>query len=234
MKNKNLKIDYNDSNAWKLPAAMYFNKELKPDSIIVCVGFASELLCCTSGSECHAFNEIDAVAGYINRHLIYDNITYNILRMEYSTTCDECDDEAFLMDIQDIWNQNVGAVGLLEYVEESHSDRWNKKLAELKSYVETVSKTLDKIFESNDEKEKKNLLLDAIVLFNDFFEDICRWSFDISIYFGVAEFAIKYEECYNIPFWLCNEKNKWDELKSDRCNDEHITMMETLIRSMNA
>ena len=68
----------------------------------------------------------------------------------------------------------------------------------------------------------------------DFFEDICRWSFDISIYFGIAEFATKYEECYNIPFWLCNEKNKWDELKSDRCDDEHITMMETLIRSMNA
>lgn len=155
MDNQKIKIDFNDVNAWKLPAAMYFDSELEKDSIIVYSGFASEMPCLISGGECQVFNSIDAVAGYIKHHLIYDNIAYNILKMEYSTTADELEDEAFLMDIQDIWKQNVGAIGLLEYVEESHPDRWDEKLAELKSYIEAVSNTLDRIFECDDENEKR-------------------------------------------------------------------------------
>ena len=234
MDNKNLKINFNDVNAWKLPAAMYFDRGLKKDSIIVCSNFASEMPCCISGIECKSFNGIDAVAGYIKHHLINDNIVYNILKMEYSTTADECDDEIYLMDIQDIWTRNIGTVELLEYVEESHSDRWDEKLAEMKSYVKTLCKTLDKIFESNDENEKKSLLLDTAILFNDFFNDVCRWSFDLSVYFGSAEFVEKYEEHYNIQFWLCEEKEIWDEIKSGRSDDEHMAIVETLIHAMNA
>lgn len=234
MENKNFKINFNDANAWKLPAAMYFDSELKKDSIVVDSGFASEMPCCISGGECKVFNSIDAVAGYIKHHLIYDNIVYNVLKMEYSTTHDECADEAFLMDLQGIWNLNVGATGLLEYVEKSHSERWDKKLTVLKSYVETVCKTIDKIFDSNDEKEKKNILLDVVMLFNDFFEEICRWSFDISIYFGSAELVDTYEKYYSLPLWVCDKKDIWDEIKSGRFDDEHTSLLEALIRSMNA
>ncbi len=234
MENKNFKINFNDENAWKLPAAMYFDRDFKKDSIIVYSGFASKMPCCISGGECKVFNSVDAIAGYIKHHLIYDNIVYNLLKMEYSTTCDECADEAFLMDLQDIWNLNVGATRLLEYVEKSHSERWDKKLTVLKSYVETVCKTIDKIFDSNDEKEKKNILLNAVVLFTDFFGDICRWSFDLSIYFGTAEFIERYEEHYDLPLWLCNEKDIWDEIKSGKFDDEHASLLEALIHSMNA
>ncbi len=234
MENKNFKINFNDTNAWKLPAAMYFDNELKKDSIIVYSGFASGMPCCISGGECKVFNRIEAIAGYIKHHLLYDNIVYNILKMEYSTTHDECADEAFLMELQYIWNLNVGATRMLEYVEQSYSDRWDKKLAELKSYVETVCKTLDKIFESNDEKEKENILFDAVLLFNDFFDEICRWSFDLSIYFGTAEFIERYEKHYNIPLWICDEVDTWNEIKSGKFDDEHASMLEALIRSMNA
>lgn len=234
MENLRETVRFDDINAWKLPAAMYFGRELNKDSIIIYSGFASGMPCLISGGECKVFNRIDAIAGYIKHHLIYNNIVYNILKMEYSTTHDECADEAFLMDIQDIWNRNVGSKSLLEYVETSHSDRWDKKLFELKSYVETVCKTLDKIFESNDEKEKENILLDATVLFNDFFDGICRWSFDLSIYFGTAEFIERYEKHYNIPLWLCDKVDTWNEIKSGKFDDEHASLLEALIRSMNA
>lgn len=234
MDNKNVKINFDDVNSWKLPAAMYFNRELKKDSIIACFRFASEAPCCISGVECKVFNSIEAVAGYLKYHILYDNIVYSILKMEYSTTANKCDDDIFLMDIQDIWNRNVGAVELLEYVEESHFDRWDKKLADLKSYVEVTDKTLGKIFESTVENEKKKLLRDMVVLFDDFFRDICRWSFEIQIYFGTAEFVERYEEDYNIPFWLCEEKDIWDEMKSGKFDDECAPMISTLIHSMNA
>ena len=234
MKNLRETVRFNDINAWKLPAAMYFDRELKKDSIIVYSGFASGMPCCISGGECKVFNSIDAVAGYIKHHLIYDNIVYNLLKMEYSTTQDECADEAFLMELQYIWNLNVGATKLLEYVEQSHPDRWDKKLTELKTYVETACKTLDKIFECNDEKEKKNILLDAVVLFNDFFDEMCRWSFDLSIYFGTAEFIERYEKHYDIPLWLCDKVDAWNEIKSGKFDNEHAGVLEALIRSMNA
>jgi len=232
--NKKIKIDFNDVNAWKLPAAMYFGSELKKDSIIVYSGFTSEMPCCISGGECKVFNSIDAVAGYIKHHLLYDNIAYNILKMEYSTTADECEDEAFLMDIQDIWNQNVGAIGLLEYVEESHPDRWDENLAELKSYVEAVSNTLDRIFECNDENEKKIILVSAGVIFNDLFADTCRWSFDLFIYFGTAEFAERYEDRYNIPSLFRGGEKLWEAIKSGQLDDEHTALLNFLVQSMNA
>lgn len=234
MDNKNLKINFNDVNAWKLPAAMYFDRELKNNSIIACFRFASEAPCSISGVECKVFNSIDAVAGYIKHRLLYDNIVYSILKMEYSTTANKCDDDIFLMDIQDVWNQNVDVISLLEYVEQSYPDRWDKKLAELKCYVGAIGKALGEIFKSDDDNDKKKLLRDTIVLFNDFFGDICRWSFEIQIYFGTAEFVEKYEEDYNIPLWLCEEKDVWDEMKSGKFDDECAPMIEALIHAMNA
>ena len=234
MKNLRETVRFNDINAWKLPAAMYFDRDLKTDSIIAYSGFSSGMPCCISGGECKMFNSIDAVAGYIKHHLIYDNIVYNLLKMEYSTTQDECADEACLLELQNIWNWNVGATKLLEYVEQSYPDRWDKKLTELKTYVETVCKTLDKIFECNDEKEKKNILLDAVVLFTDFFGEICRWSFDLSVYFGTAEFIERYEEHYDIPLWLCDKVDIWNEIKSGKLDDEHASLLEAFIRSINA
>ena len=234
MDKKNFKINFNDVNAWKMPATMYFDRELKKDSIIVCSNFASEMPCCISGIECNLFNGVDAVAGYIKYHLLYDNVVYSILKMEYSTTANECDDEIYLMDIRDMWNRNIGATELLEYVEKIHSDRWDEKLAEMKSYIETICKILDKIFESNDEKEKKSLLLDTAVLFNDFFNDVCRWSFDLGVYFGIAEFVESYDKYYDIPLWLCEEKEIWEEIKSGKIDDERMTMIETLIHTMNS
>lgn len=234
MKNLRETVRFDDINAWKLPAAMYFDRELKKDSIIVYSGFASEMPCCISGGECKVFNSVDAVAGYIKHHLIYDNIVYNLLKMEYSTTHDECADEAFLMDIQDIWNRNVGSIGLLEYVETSHSDRWDENLTELKGCIEAVSNTLDRIFGCDGKMEKKIILVSAGVIFNDLLADICRWSFDLSIYFGTAEFIERYEEYYDIPLWLYNEKDIWDEIKSGKFGDEHASLLEAFIRSMNA
>ena len=234
MENKDFKINFNDENAWKLPAAVYFDRELKKDSIIAYSGFASGMPCCISGGECKVFNSVDAVAGYIKHHLIYDNIVYNLLKMEYSTTHDECADEAFLMDIQDVWNRNIGSIGLLEYVETSHSDRWDENLTELKGCVEAVSNALDRIFECDDEMGKKIILVSAGVIFNDLLADTCRWSFDLSVYFGTAEFIERYEERYDIPLWICGEVDTWNEIKSGKFDDEHASLLKTLIRSMNA
>lgn len=231
---KNQKINFNDINAWKLPAAIYFGGELKKDSIIVHSTFASDMPCSISGGECDVFNSIDAVAGYIKHYLLYDNIVYNLLRMEYSTSSDEIDDEAFMMDIEDIWNGNVGAIGLLEYVEESHPDRWDDKLAELKGFVEDVIKTLDRIFECNDENEKKIILVSAGVIFNDLFADVCRWSFDLSLYFGTADFAERYEDKYNIPGLFKDGEKLWEDIKSGKLEDEHTALLNFLVQSLNA
>ena len=90
-----------------------------------------------------------------------------------------------------------------------------------------------RIFECNDENEKKIILVSVGVIFNDLFADTCRWSFDLFLYFGTAEFAERYEDSYNIPSLFRGGEKLWEEIKSGQLDDEHTALLNFLVQSMN-